>query len=891
MKSNSGRAVYELIFWAAVAAAAYFNRGLYKTVEASVAPIFEAYTDVVMFLIGLALFFLVMYLREAVVGTLVYMFNKVSGGSPLDYEKGDLHGNIQKSVRRLEKKGDFQGAGEAYESLEMWSDAAKVYERGNLWGKAAGAWQQSGNNGKAIELYEKDGNYEAAARICLKEGLQDRASKNFRIAADHCLQDNQFSAAAALYESSNDFNKAGSIYEQAHKADKALHCYERAGNTEKMLSLIREIPPTDYHRRGPEFTQLIERTAEALGNNGFQQEAAQILEDCNSLIRAAEVYARCKNWAKSAELYIKAERFDLAGNAINNIEDKKEASNMAASLAVQNSDWQAAGEKFEEAGKHNQAIDAYKKARNFEAAARIYESLGRYIMAGEMYSSGKNLTAAANVYAKAYDWRNAAECFEASGDTAQAIEAYANAGNYLKAGMLAIKLTDYARAIEYLQRIPPASPDFHLATGFLATAFFYQGQYDMSHELFSRVMDTLPLNRETTPVYYAYARNLEGDEPKKSLSLFRQILGVDIHYSDVSDRAQRLEQIVTSMTSNFGNNTPIPTTNSNLVRQAPLSATPPPIGATATATPSYVKTNLSTMDSSHSAAQSPPPSRTGSQAHLLDGRYHLTDPIDQNGRMTDYYAVDTQTRKEVIVRTFPRPENSTALSNTLRQLTAASHLNHAGISMLLHHGETEGGKIFCVYDRASGQTLRQWIRNNGPMSLSDVRLFTSQVLNTLSYVHSQNIYHQNLRPEIIYLKDKLEDQIVIGGFGSPSRASDSQESIYSTVPDSDPQFLAPEQIVGGRIDERTDIHALGLILFYALTGRTPFEVKRVNDTTEIARMQVQSALTRPSSIRATLPSAVDELFLKCVTKAPENRYQSAQELLHDINSLQTQATS
>lgn len=883
MKSTRGRALYELIFWGIVLSVGYFNRGLYKTVETAIAPTLQAYTEVGMILICLVLFILVLYLREAIANTFVYTLNSVSGGSPLNYEKGDLHGNIQRSVRRLEKKGDYQAGGDAYESLEMWGEAAKVYERGNLWGKAANAWQQEGNNGKAIELYEKDGNYEAAAKICAREGLQDRACKNYRMAGDNFLQANQFAAAASMYENSNDFNKAGGIYEQAHKLDKALHCYERAGNTEKLLTVIREIPTTDYHRRGSDFTKLIERTAEALANNGFLKEAATILEDCSNMVRAAEIYAKCGDWTKCAELYIKAERYELATPAINNIEDKKLAADLGAKLAMNNSDWQTAGEKYEEAGKHNQAIDAYKKARNFDAAARVYESMGRYIMAGEMYSSGKNLSAAANVYAKAYDWRNAADCFEACGDNAQAIEAYANAGNYLKAGILAIKQTDYARAIEYLQRIPPSSPDFHIATGFLATAFYYQAQCDMSHELFSRVMDTMPLNKDTIPVYYAYARNLESDEPKKSLGLFRQILGVDIHYSDVTDRAQRLEQIVTSMTSNYGNNTPIPTINSNLFKQAPLSTvTPPPSQSSHTAS-STAKTNVSTFESNATSAA------TQDAAMLLAGRYKLNEQINQAGRMADYYALDTQTQRSVVVRTFPKPAGEAALSNTLRSLSSVSHLSHPGISSVIHHGETDGGKLFCVYDQVKASNLRQWVRSSGPLSVSDLRTFAAQFFGILSYVHSQNLYHLNLRPDVIYVKDRI-DQLVISGFGYPSRSDDNNESVYSTVPDSDPQYLAPEQIIGGAIDERTDIYASGLILFFLLTGRTPFEVKRVNDTHEIARMQVQAALTRPSSIRATLPSAVDDIFLKCVSKSSDNRYRTVQELLSDINSLQTQST-
>jgi tetratricopeptide (TPR) repeat protein len=269
-------------------------------------PVFQAYTDVALFLIGIALFLLVIYLREAIANTFVAVGQQFSGESPLNYERGNLQKNIQRSARRLERKGDFQGAGEAYESLELWRDAAAVYERGNLYGRAATSWQMAGNTGKAIEYNEKDGNYEAAGQLCLAEGLQDRAAKNFRIAADQHLEANQFGSAAEFYEKAHDYDKAALIFEQAHKPDRALNCYEKSNNVEKVLDIIRLIPVADYHRRGPDFTRLVQRCAEQLTNNGFATEGAKILEETQDLIRAAEIYGSCKMWEKSAELYLKS---------------------------------------------------------------------------------------------------------------------------------------------------------------------------------------------------------------------------------------------------------------------------------------------------------------------------------------------------------------------------------------------------------------------------------------------------------------------------------------------------------------------------------------------------------------------------------------------------------
>ena len=140
-------------------------------------------------------------------------------------------------------------------------------------------------------------------------------------------------------------------------------------------------------------------------------------------------------------------------------------------------------------------------------------------------------------------------------------------------------------------------------------------------------------------------------------------------------------------------------------------------------------------------------------------------------------------------------------------------------------------------------------------------------------------------------KSTEQNNVILTGFGVPVRQPQYTESLHQTIPDFDPQYLAPEQIIGSDIDCRTDIYAVGLLLFYALTGRTPFEAKRVSDTQEIARMQVQTSLPKPSNIRATLPTIVDEVFLKCVNKAPLSRYQTIAEVLGDLRQFHTTSFS
>lgn len=891
MKSNSGRLLYDALFLGSVAALAWFNRDLYDKTESMIAPVLQAYTAVGMFLIGLALLLFVFYLREAIAATFVNLTSRADGSSSgMDAGRGPAH--LAKSARRMMRKGEFQSAGEAYESVEMYREAAMAYERGNIFTRAAQAWAQAEAYPRAIELYEKDQNYEAAGDLCLLEGLAERAKRNYRLAGELCQSQNQLVPAAGFYEKAEDFEKAALVYEQAHKQDRALASYEKMGNSSKILEILKSMPPTDYLRRGNEFTQLVERCAEKLYQDGFAEDAAKILEETHSYTRAAEVYAATKMWEKAAELYITNEKPEMAESLIPKIPDPVIAADFRARLAAHRGDWQAAGKHFEEAGKATQAVDAYKKAKDFASAARLYENMGRFILAGEMYSSARDNLGAANAYAKAYDWRNAAECFEACGDTAQAIEAYANAANYLKAGKLALQLTDYARAVEYLQRIPAAAPDFQAGTAFLATAFYYQSMYDMASELFSRSMKNLPVIRPNLPAYYAYARSLEREDPKESLSLFRQILGVDVRYSDVSDRVQHLEKIITSMSLNASNGNSTPA----IVQQQRPAFTPPveqgmPVGSMATPLRNNLSAGSTKVITPPGDLHPPAPTHSGFTAgDLLGGRYELQSSTTRQARMVDHEATDTVSGQPVVVRTFAKPADSQVLSETKDLIEKAMRLEHPALVPLIAWGESDGD-IYCVSARPSGESLRQYVRTRGPLSVNAARQVLTQVLQGLDYAHSQEVCHLNLRPEMLYKisgeggSDAPAENFALSGFGVPLRQPENTEPVYATLPDLDPQYLAPEQIIGSDVDARTDIYAFGLLLFFVLTGRTPFEVKRVQDTQEIARMQVQASLTRPSTIRATLPSMVDDVFLKCVYKSPLSRYQSISELLEDFRQI------
>jgi tetratricopeptide (TPR) repeat protein len=897
MRNSLGRQLYDICFWLGVAALAYIYRGLGSKFLDVMPEVIGPYAKVILMLVCLALLLLANYVRHAIANSAEAAVQVISGGKPLNYEKGSYHGNLERTARRLEKKRNYTGAAETYETLESWPEAASAFERAGLLSRAAAAWERAGDSNRAIELYEKEQNYEQAAIRCGSEGLRERAAKNWRLAGEAAYEANLFTKAAGYYEKANDFERAGKIFETVQKHDEALRCYEKANAAEKVAELVKKISPMDIARKSPENVDMLRRCSELLVRSNMRTEAAELAEASDDFIRAAEIFESSKQWQKAAELYLRAEQPERAVLSISHLPERELIAEFLARIAQHKGDWETAGQKYEEAGKLNQAVDAYKRIRDFSSAARVYETMGRYLMAAEMYSAAKDPKAAAGAYYKAHDWRNAAECFEACGDLGQAIECFANAGAYLKAGILSIQLGDNSRAVEFLQRVAPASADYKLATAYLATAFYYQGRVDMARELFRRVMDQIPIASESLSVYYAFARLLEDELSSEALPLYHQILGVNLNYADVAERIPRLEQEMQRTMVEAANATPM-----RNYTPFPGMPVPTPIGHQARSL-----TDQSSIVSYASGSQQPTvPTKSATQTAESplrrpitqapetrfgeEGRYRILEELGRGGMAIVYKAIDLHLEREVALKTFPLSRHSGPGREDvfLREARLAARLSHPNIVTIFDSGHMNY-LYYVAMEHVVGDDMKQLVKRKGPLSLEEAKHVLQQLAEALDYAHSMQVLHLDIKPGNIIQRAgssfiKVVDfglaKIMTDAATSVTQEEDSQVTVIGT-----PQYMAPEQIQNTGVDARTDIYAMGLTLFYLVTGRTPFDIKKVTDPLEIARMQVHSSLPRPTTLRATLPSAVDDVFIKCTQKSQGARYQSAREFMEALQTI------
>ncbi len=188
-----------------------------------------------------------------------------------------------------------------------------------------------------------------------------------------------------------------------------------------------------------------------------------------------------------------------------------------------------------------------------------------------------------------------------------------------------------------------------------------------------------------------------------------------------------------------------------------------------------------------------------------------------------------------------------------------------------------GNKLqYIVMEYVEGITLKEYIEKAKVLNWKDVVHFTFQILRGLQHAHDKGIVHRDIKPQNIML---LEDGTVkIMDFGIARFPKD--EKINGKKAVGSVHYISPEQAIGGITDFKSDIYSVGIIMYEMLTGRLPFDGK----TPEIvAQKQIKDAVISPLEINPNLPQGLVDIILRAIKKKPQDRYQSAEEMLHDID--------
>ena len=258
------------------------------------------------------------------------------------------------------------------------------------------------------------------------------------------------------------------------------------------------------------------------------------------------------------------------------------------------------------------------------------------------------------------------------------------------------------------------------------------------------------------------------------------------------------------------------------------------------------------------------------------GEYRLVDFLGEGGMGEVYRGVHSKIGRVVAVKVLTREAASSGFIERFRnEARIQSSLNHPNIATLYDFLEANGQPCI-IMEFVDGQVLMDLIASRGGLPPDDTLHILQSVVEALQYVHAQGVVHRDIKSNNIKINSAGEIKLLDFGIAkagtSPSLTMTGD--VIGTL-----QYLSPEQIRGGVADSRSDIWALGVLMYEMITGRLPFEATTLGDLCDkISKASYPS----PSVLRLSLPREVEGILSRCLKKKPEDRYQSAGDLLRDI---------
>lgn len=266
----------------------------------------------------------------------------------------------------------------------------------------------------------------------------------------------------------------------------------------------------------------------------------------------------------------------------------------------------------------------------------------------------------------------------------------------------------------------------------------------------------------------------------------------------------------------------------------------------------------------------------------LDGRYEIVSHIGEGGMADVYKAVDVLDNKTVAVKILKKEfsENEEFLRRFRNESKAIAVLSHPNIVKIYDVGFTEKLQ-FIVMEYIDGITLREYIDSEKVLTWKDSVHFIIQILRALQHAHNRGIVHRDIKPQNIMLF--TDGTIKVMDFGIAKFARDQSQTAtdqaIGTV-----HYISPEQARGDVTDEKSDIYSVGVMFYEMLTGQKPFDT---DNPVSIAVMHMQAQAKRPRSINPDIPPALEEIIMRTMEKDAENRYQTAADMIRDIEKFKS----
>jgi tetratricopeptide (TPR) repeat protein len=731
----------------------------------------------------------------------------------------------RRDARKLKRQGDPVRAAELFEMAGDYEEAAELYRK-------AGAYRPLGH------LYEIQKNWMAAAgayeagRDFDKASVMYHRAGQYTKAAETLLSANKESSAAEMYEKGRNFSEAARLYERSGYLQKAAACYERTQDHLKAADLyekcylqekVRANAPSlgqEAAHRTPA-ASYAQQSGRLYLKAGDQAKAARIFALGGFTNEAADAYVALKDYAKAAELYHASKQYMKAAELYQQLGQPQKAHEVMGEMYLDEHNHLEAARMFEKAGDFLQAGDLYEKSKQLKKAAEMYQRGGDFSRASELYQSTGDALSSAKSLEEGKRYKEAAQQYIKVGEYERAALLMEEAGDFYEAGMLFHKLGRIEDTIAFLQRVDSQSEHFYEATMTLGQIFMDRGMLDAAKERYKKLIVLKEISSENIEPYYNLALIYEKNrEYSSALHLYEKIMAEDYNYRDIANRIGVVKEAV---------------------RQEKLLAE----------------------------------SRKPGEASGPKGRYRILRKVGQGGMGVVFRAEDTLLNRVVAYKVLPPSvkDNPMVLENFLKEARVAAGINHPNIVTIYDTG-TEGTEPYIIMEFVEGVSLKEILERTAMMPIKEIVAVAKQVCQALDYAHSKNVIHRDIKPANIMLNN--ENSVKIMDFGLAKVLTPSTQE--RTGVKGTPLYMSPEQIQGGRVDHRTDLYSLGCTLYRMACGRPPFTEG------DVYYHHLNTPPQAPRLLNPQVPEALNQIILKCLEKDPGRRYQTAKEILTDLET-------
>jgi serine/threonine protein kinase len=273
--------------------------------------------------------------------------------------------------------------------------------------------------------------------------------------------------------------------------------------------------------------------------------------------------------------------------------------------------------------------------------------------------------------------------------------------------------------------------------------------------------------------------------------------------------------------------------------------------------------------------------------------YRIIEKLDEGGMGIVYVAEDTVLERRVAIKTLKAGRgspNQHYRGRFLREARSISKLSHPHIAAIHDYGETDDGHPYIVMELIKGETLRELMAREA-LTIPRALEIIGQVAGALAEAHRNGIIHRDVKPSNIAINERGEVKVLDFGLAKEIERVDTANAkgleflntqtregvMVGTL-----QYLSPEQALGVEVDERSDLFTLGSVLYECIAGYPAFSGK---GTVDVCAKIVRDDPTPPSHLNGNIPRELDRITLKALAKKPSDRYQTAMEMIADLNAM------